>query len=74
MQHVAVGDDVVLPSSRNLPASRAGLALVGDVIVVAMVSARMNFFEIGMDDAGRLRARVPFSIVQARASFGPTVK
>ena len=30
--------------------------------------------EIGVDDAGRLRRPVPRGTVQARASFGPTVK
>ena len=76
MQHVAVGDDIVLAFEAELARlARARLAIRGDIIGVGdRLGADKALFEIGVDDARRLRRLVPSSMVQARASFGPTVK
>ena len=77
MQHVAVGDDIILafePEFAGLP--RARFAIAGDIIVIGDgLGADKALFEIRVDDARRLRRPcAPCSIVQARASFGPAVK
>ena len=76
MQHVAVGDRLVLALQAELAGlPRARFASARDIIVVGDgLGADEALLEIGVDDAGRLGALVPFSTVQARASFGPTVK
>ena len=76
MQHVAVGDRVVLAFEAELARlARARLAPAGDIIRVGDgLGADEAPLEIGVDDARRLGALVPFSTVQARASFGPAVK
>ena len=57
MQHVAVGDHVVLAFEPQLAGiARAGLAAAGDIVVIADgFGADEAALEIGMDDAGRLR-------------------
>ena len=76
MQNVAVGDHIVLafePEFARL--ARAGLAAIGYIVVIGNgLGPDESLFEIRMDDAGRLGALVPCSIVHARASFGPAVK
>ena len=77
MHHVAVRDDVFLALEPHLAGiARAGLAAERDIVVVGDgLGADEALLEIGVDHAGRLRA--PWCrcvIVQARASFGPTVK
>jgi hypothetical protein len=67
--------DVFLAFARLAGFLGAGFALEGDVVVVGDgLGADEALLEIGVDDAGRLRALVPARMVQARASFGPTVK
>jgi hypothetical protein len=76
MHHVAVGDDVFLAFEPELAdVARAGLAAALDVIV------KRN--RLGADEPGSKSvwiapaacgARAPLVTVQARASFGPTVK
>src|SRR3984957_3858112 len=57
MQDVAVGDHIVLAFEAELARlARAGLAAIGDIIVIGDgFGADKAFFEIGVDDAGRLR-------------------
>jgi ABC-type multidrug transport system ATPase subunit len=53
----------------------AGFAVAGDVIVIGDgFGADEALFEIAVDHACRLRGERALGIVQARASFGPTVK
>ncbi len=76
-QHdVAVLDDIVLAFGAEFTrlAGRR-LATERDIVLVGHgLGADEAALEVAVDDARRLGAFDPFSTVQARASFGPTVK
>ena len=74
MHHVAIGDDIVLafqPEFARL--ARAGFAFARDIIGIGDgFGADEALLEIGMDDAGGLRARVsPWSRSRRGFPSGP---
>ena len=76
MDDVAVLDDIFLAFVAGLAGFLgADFAAKRDVVVIGDgVGADEAALEIRVDDAGGRGALVPRSIVQARVSFGPTVK
>jgi hypothetical protein len=76
MHHVAVGDDVFLAFQPQLAGiARAGFAVQRDVVVKGDgLGADKTLFESVWITPAAPGALVPRSMVQARASFGPTVK
>ena len=76
MHHVAVGDDVFLAFQPELAGiASTGLAAEHDVIVIGDgLGADKPFSKSVWITPAAVGALVPRSMVQARASFGPTVK